>query len=300
MPKAAESFLFDFFTKAATKTFADCADVFVCSLCLQTFGSLSDLSRAHLWPEALGGRIFTLACRKCNSEVGSAIERHEVQRVNYFSRNRIPFRQQVDGVEGDIGGLFSIDYIDNEPTVILEISDKNSNPKTLSRQNEAFKTGEILTRQARWTFPTGYNHLIAPLTYLHFAYMTLFHLTGYSWISTALAKYIRQQLKCPKEATFPIHLISFTDNETDELADSIEPILFEIATPTQLKGYLVATPALRHEGGQRKAIWIPRFFDDAYKVGNLNNFQGIDFNYQFLASIGRKPGQFAMQERLIK
>ena len=300
MPKKAEEHLFDFFTRAATKYFADCKDVFVCPLCLRTFNSLSHLSKAHLWPKALGGRVFTLACRKCNSEMGTAIERHEAQRVKRFSQKRIPFRQQVAGIEGHIEGLFSVEHTNNEPTVIIEISNKFSNPKALRKQNEAFETGEILKRQATWTFPTGYDPLIASLTYLHFAYMTLFHLTGYSWVVTALAKYIRQQLKFPKEASFPIHLISFANYETEHLADLIEPILFEVTTPTQLRGYLVATPVLEHEGGQRKAIWLPRFFDYARGVIDLNDFQSKNFEYQFLASIGRKTGNLAVQEQLVK
>lgn len=299
MTKSAEQHLFDFFSSRVSDFYPKSAGSFVCPLCLQTFETLANLNKAHLWPKALGGYIFTLACRKCNSAIGSHIEKHEAERVKRLQRKRVPFRQKIQGIEGDIGGFASVIDEDGEPTFVMDISERHSNPKTIQQQNAAFETGEILNRQVTLTINTGYSSQVAPLTYLHFAYMTLFHLADYSWISTAIADYIRQQLTNPKSATSPVYRIVFGAGEVEGLAEEAEPLLFEITTPQELRGYLIATPELKYANRQRTAVWVPRFFDPAKGVPRMESFQGTKFVPNFLTSAKRKPGHLSMQEQIL-
>lgn len=291
--------MFVFFSSQSKGALSDSLGTFICPLCLQAFDSPDGLNKAHLWPEALGGRIYTVSCSKCNAEMGTRIEKHEVERVKYHNQESIPFRQEIEGVAGTIGGLFSFNSVDDEPTALLEISSKHSNPKAIFQQNDVFETGAILRRQATLIFPTKFNPKVALLTYLHFAYMALFHLCGYTWVSTALAQHIRQQLNKPAKTLFPICLLSFSKEEILQPVKSVGPALLEITSPTELQGYLVATPELRNEGNRRKAIWLPRRFGQDYKVDDMCSHQGSQFSYKFLANISREPGGLAVYERHI-
>lgn len=296
MPKIPESLLFDFFTKAANDFYPDSPNGFVCPLCLQTFNSLAGLNRAHLWPESLGGRIFTLACCKCNSGIGSRIEKHEVERVKYLSLEKVPVKERIDGVEGHISSFYSVKDIDGQPTLIMEVSAKHSNPSTLAVKQQMFETGEILKKELVVSFRGKFNKRTATLTYLHFAYMALFHLTGYSWVATAIANDIRHQLNHPKKGNFPVFLVPFTSQEILGSADATEPVLMEVLSPFEVRGLLVATPELTYKNNQRTAIWIPRVFDDRSSIYRLDKSQGTRFNYRFLTSIGREPGKLFCYE----
>lgn len=288
MPRTAD--LFDFFTRAATKTFADCVDVFVCPLCLKTFDSLSELNKAHLWPEALGGRVYTLACRRCNADIGTRIEKHEVERVKYLNADELPFTEKTQGVEGHIGLLCSMKDVAGRPELVMEISDEHSNPLTLAESQRLFDTEEILQRKVTLSYAGKFNKRTATLTYLHFAYMSLFHLTGYQWAITAQAAKIREQLARPKEEIFPT---IFTDLEREaaaELAQPNQPILFEVQGETALQGYFVATPELPHNNGNRLGIWIPRKADTVTAFLNTSSPPNEVFSLRYFGTICREPG----------
>lgn len=293
MPKAAESFLFDFFAKAANGFYPDSPDGFVCPLCVGVFDSLADLNRAHLWPEALGGRIFTLACRKCNSRIGSRIEKHEKARVDYLDSNKLPFTEKIEGVEGHISGFYSVRDIDGQPTLIMEISDKHSNPLTLAENQRLFNTGEILQRKVTLSYKGKFNKRNATLTYLHFAYMSLFHLTGYQWVETVQAAKIREQLSKPKEAIFPVLFTELEREPASKLAEPSQPILFEVQGETALQGYYVATPELPHNNGDRLGVWVPKLANTADIVLNMASPPNDSFGLKYLGTVCRKPGQHA-------
>lgn len=290
MPKAAESFLFDFFTKAANEFYPEPPNGFVCPLCVQVFDSSDRLSRAHLWPEALGGRIFTLACRKCNSEVGSAIEKHEKARVDYMGSDKLPLTEKIEGVEGHISGFYSVRDIDGQPTLIMEISDDHSNPRTLAENQRLFETGEILQRKVTLSYKGKFNRRNATLTYLHFAYMSLFHLAGYQWVETVQGAKIHDQLSKPKEAIFPVLFTELEGKPASEVAEPSQPILFEVQGETALQGYFVATPELPHNNGDRLGVWIPKLADTADTVLHMDSPPNDHFSLKYLGTTCKKPG----------
>src|SRR5437868_1137324 len=84
--------LFDRYA-ADLKRFAPAlAEQFGCPLCLKAFPHSEPLgevvSEEHVVPGALGGRITTLTCKRCNNEMGSKLESHLVQRVLVEARKR--------------------------------------------------------------------------------------------------------------------------------------------------------------------------------------------------------------------
>lgn len=293
MPKAAESFLFDFFTKAANEFYPNSSKGFVCPLCLQIFDSLAGLNRAHLWPESLGGRIFTLACCKCNSKIGSRIEKHEKARIDYVNSDKLPFTEKTEGVKGHIGGFYFVREIDGQPTLIMEISKDHSNPLTLAENRRLFDTGEISQKKVTLSYRGKFNKRTATLTYLHFAYMSLFHLTGYQWVETVQAAKIRDQLSKPKDVIFPVLFTELKRGPTSKLAEPSQPILFEVQGKTALQGYYIATPELPHHNGGRLGVWIPKLADTADTVLHMDSPPNDHFSLKYLGTVCRKPGQHA-------
>jgi len=290
MPKTPESFLFDFFTKAANDFYPDSPNGFVCPLCLQTFDSLAGLNRAHLWPESLGGRIFTLACCKCNSEIGSHIEKHEKARVDYLNSDKRLVKEYVEGVKGHVSGFHSMRDIDGRPTLVMEISKTHHNPLTLAENQRLFENGEILHIEVTVYYEVKFNKRNATLTYLHFAYMSLFHLTAYQWVATVQATKIREQLSTPSEAIFPVLFTELEREPAAKLAKPNQPILFEVQGETILQGYVIATPELPHNNGDRLGVWIPKLADTADTVLDASSPPNERFSLRYLGTIFRKPG----------
>lgn len=292
MPRKAEEHLFDFFTKAANEFYPEPPNGFVCPLCVQTFDSLDHLSRAHLWPEALGGRIFALACRRCNSRIGSSIEKHEKARVDSLSSPGTYVRMRSEGAEGDVGVRLLAKNINDQPTMIFDPGLSHSKPSAFSELQEVFRGGK-----ADIYYKPPFVRRRADLTHLHFAYMSLFHLTGYSWVITSLAACIRQQLDNPDETTFPIYILS-TSKETLKAVGNIEPAVLEVLAPSKLHGYLVATPELKYKDNRREAIWMP-ISDNIDRFPTLDDFRDAHFGYKLLTNISRKPGGFMTYERVV-
>ena len=52
------------------------SNVVICPLCLKEFAeaNIDQLSRDHVAPQALGGKIFTITCRSCNNKFGTYTE----------------------------------------------------------------------------------------------------------------------------------------------------------------------------------------------------------------------------------
>ena len=270
---------------------------FMCPICLQTFPDTKNLNKAHLWPEALGGRIYTLACQRCNADIGTRIEKHEVERVKYLNSDKLPFTEKIEGVAGHIGLLCSIRDVDGQPCLIMEISEKHSNPRTLAENRRMFDTKEILRKKATLSFRSKFNERKADLTYLHFAYMTLFHKAGYGWVTNSMAHRIRRQLANPEEISFPIYVVDFPHKNLLGDSKNTEPALVEVSSPVELQGYFVVTPEPKYEGGCRKAIWIPNVFDEANAINGVKDLEGLLVDCRFLARVGNEPGGLAVYKK---
>lgn len=288
--------LFNFFEADVVKHFPEQAGGFVCPICLQLFLDTAMLSKAHLWPEALGGRVYTLACRKCNADIGTRIEKHEVERIKYLNLEKLPVREKIEGVEGHISSFYSVKDIDGQPTLIMENTEataRHSNPHTFAIKEQMFSTGEILTKEVTVSYEGKFDSRIAPLTYLHFAYISLFHLVGYQWVKTVQAAKIRSQLSKPKETFFPVIWNKIEREVVTKSAESDQPILFEVQGETALQGYFVGTPELPYNNGDRLIVWVPKLADAADAFLKTSSLANEHFRLKYLATICRKPGLHA-------
>jgi len=208
-----------------------------------------------------------------------------------LNSDKLPFTEKTEGVTGHVGGFFSVRDIDGQPTLVMEISKDHSNPLTLAENRRLFDTGEISQKKVILSYRGKFNERTATLTYLHFAYMSLFHLTGYQWVETVQAAKIREHLSKPKDVIFPVLFTELKRGPTSKLAEPSQPILFEVQGETALQGYYVATPELPHNNGDRLGVWIPKLADTADNVLNMDSPPNDHFSLKYLGTVCRKPGQ---------
>jgi hypothetical protein len=148
------STLFDTFSDNLALYKKNCTGHFMCPLCLRTFPRdriRTDLSKAHIIPKRLGGRLWTLACKKCNSKVGTEIESCEAERAkfswalsgdgNETTRVRVTARNQQGDVVGPVQADLGARRADGDRRLQLYLKPKGSNPKALALLNSLVSGG---------------------------------------------------------------------------------------------------------------------------------------------------------------
>lgn len=242
---------------------------FVCPLCLRTFSRdqiRSDLSKAHIIPRFLGGKDWTLSCKTCNNKVGTEIEGCEAERANYSwalsgdgnetTRAEIWFRnEQQGGVIGPVQADMRAEECGEERRVQLYAKPQGSNPAAWKLFNRMPSDGALAgQRYMEVRFRVTRSSKRANLTYVHAAYLLMFHQFGYEWVFTPGAELIRKQIMSPDE---PIILplapalsgLPISDNELGVLL-AIEPADF--------RSFVVVLPLIRG-WPKRQAVWMPLF-----------------------------------------
>ena len=197
--------LFDIFSKNLSLVNSTFQDVFICPLCYKKFSREqidSHLSLAHIWPESLDGNLETLACKECNSKMGSSIESHLTKAIiNPFKRRLFAIDDSKDNLDIKSDGGIKI---------TPEISKASLGIKSITFDEDTINTDVFPNPNAKiWDLSfSGYiwvsrketfKYRNVFLTYLHFSYLYLFHCFGYEWAESLLAKTMRHQLKNPNE-----------------------------------------------------------------------------------------------------
>lgn len=259
----------------AVYTNGDIRKQVACPICLKLFNSIDELSDAHVFPAALGGRLVTLACRKCNSQVGSDIESYEVERAKLirafsghgqgtYRANLRPLTSVQDG--GKVVADFTYIQDDLKPTVRFNIIPGNFDPNVLSEIKQSrrssgggFSVG--FTAKAGWAR--------ARLTYLHSAFLFLFHQFGYEWALDPCTQVVREQIQRPQEDLIGFNVIELVDF----LGDKAKPSLNLIVEPKESKGFLVVFPKLDHWNSP-VGVWMP-LFDCPYKLPEALNLRVV-------------------------
>ena len=174
----------------------DVRDVIWCPLCLNPYGRSSletkELTEEHIIPEALGGKIITFTCKKCNNDDGGQIDSHFVQKVKvdealqgyhesigsdvYISGHRVLAQVELPNGEGRQGRIF--------------VKKKGSNPAEIEASHQAFLQGAV--EKIQLNMHLRYNQNLARLSVVRSAYLAMFSRFGYRYILNDLVEHIRQ------------------------------------------------------------------------------------------------------------
>jgi len=212
-------------------------DQFLCPTSLDWL-PLSDtdsITEAHILPKAAGGRLWTLACRRCNSKFGSRQDKwlgeylqlsrleqptifHATTQRGYFFIGdvRVSGRWRVT----DDGSLeFTVLQDHTSPDALAAVP--NQIEETITRS--LFPPGPLYEHRRRMTVtvplpPVIENEELALLGFLTAAYFLWFQELGYSWALQHHLDIVRQQIQA---ATLSVLPRSFCSALPKELQDGL-------------------------------------------------------------------------------
>ena len=253
--------LFDVFAANLGLYWREYTGLFMCPLCLRTFSrdQVNDLSKAHIMPKFVGKRDLTLACMKCNNKVGTEIESYGKERANFNwalsgdGNETTRISTSVSNEQGDVVGPVQADMrgirSGGDRRLHVNLQPKASNPEALRLLNDHLSAGR---GPIQFQFRETRSSKRANLTYVHAAYLHMFHQFGYEWVFTPGAELIRKQITSPDKLIirplFPA--LSGLLIPNDELA------VFLVTHPADFRSFLVIPPLLRGST-QRQGVWMP-------------------------------------------
>jgi hypothetical protein len=208
--------LFDGCAANLTLCFPEVKDTFLCPFCLRTFdkdavrGDNPLVILAHCVPEALRGRLQTLACAECDNRAGRDIDIHLINRLETTSffhgespgsrrvwlhtsghRARADYRI-VKGAGGKTEHEFKLDG-------------KHSPPGQCDGIKRAMESGDAqrntlrATQRGQMTFSME----LSRVAMLRAGYLLAFRQFGYSYILHPNLDRLREQFRKPREAIIP-------------------------------------------------------------------------------------------------
>jgi hypothetical protein len=266
MPTVIE--LFDTFSANLGLYRKEQSGLFVCPLCLRVFTRdqiRSDLSKAHIIPQFLGGKDWTLTCRECNNRVGTEIESQEKERANFnwalsgdgneITRASVLVRDQHGNLIGAVQADMSAVVSEGERRLQLHLKPRASNPAALNVLADQLSNGVPAgTSAPEVQFRITRDSRRANLTHVHAGYLQMFHQFGYEWALDPCAELIRKQIMSPDEPIisplFPVlpnHGIP---------ADKMGILL--VTQPVNWRHFVVVMPLYRGKR-ERKGVWMPLF-----------------------------------------
>jgi len=167
------------------------------------------ITRAHILPQAAGGRAFTFACKKCNSLFGSKQDRWfgeyltlvkkekrllgDAVKINTFELDGIKVNGNIEETEtGDL--RVGIDPKRNSPDTLRKIANTRLHRQTISFQIPMEKHRQEI--------------FVGALTA---AYLSWFKYFGYSWALQSHLDIVRDQILNPKKDVLPKNYVARID-----------------------------------------------------------------------------------------
>jgi hypothetical protein len=266
--------LFDLYATNLSLCFPHVKNTFLCPFCLTEFGkdAVSDDSKqvilAHCIPQALGGRLVTLACASCDCLAGHEIDVHLANRLeteSFFqgtspSSRRVWFKTHQQKVRADYRITTGSD---GKPQHQFKLDEKNSRPGQWQAMKEAIKCGHAMkhfevTQRGQMTF----NLQISRIAMLRAGYLLMFRQYGYSYILNPNLSRLREQFKRPRD---PI----ISGRPVVQIPRGMfgESTICFVISPKPLQAFLPVL-VLRTQGGQESAagVFMPDLVDDGDSV----------------------------------
>ncbi len=262
------STLFDAFSDNLALYKMDCRGRFMCPLCLRTFPRdriRTDLSKAHMIPQRLGGRLWTLACKKCNNRVGTEIESYEAERANFnwalsgdgaeTTRVLMDLPDGQGGTIGPVSADMRATKLGGDRRLQIFTKPKGSNPDALKKLDNVLPVGPSAdTGSIQVHYRVTRSAKRANLTYVHAAYLFMFHQFGYEWVLDPCTTLIRKQMASPDESI----ILPMAATLSDPYIPSNELSILLVIEPPSWRHFLVVLPLLRG-WLKRQAVWMPLF-----------------------------------------
>lgn len=183
--------------RASAKYIVDEEPGYICPLCLDIVRSQNKLSREHVPPQAVGGKVLCLLCKTCNSGAGHSVDAAMAERVaakkvllqgttNKFVDLNLPDLSVKSGlfVTGNHGEF--------------RVSKKHNNPENLAKFRNRIRNPEPGSK-IEVVYPHQFNEHYAMVGYLKAAYLYAFAKFGYGYILRECMDLVRSQIQVPRK-----------------------------------------------------------------------------------------------------
>lgn len=276
--------LFDIFTQNLTINYQNdsVTGLFLCPTCEEKFEREACrkqgrkdplLSIAHIWPDALGGSEVTLSCKKCNSNLGSNLEKHEVERVKTGDSTSFNGRIAIPNVKGQVPvRLQVLSQADGSQHLDFNFDEERGHPKIHKALKRPNKGRNVFT--FKWRQP--FDDKRADVSLLYGAYLSAFQAFGYSFYFTEAARRMRVQIHDPKGEHYPFHIVDDVPIAEDYRSIFDKTMLGVTFAPATSIGLAVLSKSLSVYKGQ-KIIFLP-FVEDVLVKPEL--MAGKDVNLE--------------------
>ena len=194
--------LFDDFAANLSMYYPESDGMFGCPLCLRLFPRIAihsgDLTLEHIIPSSLGGKLLTLTCAECNSQSGSRLEAHLVQRLRIddtlAGKSKRPLNARVRIGEGEFGANIYLSA-DRDPNLRIVAIESISDPELLCLAREQFSIqSTVQDKWAAWIQAA----LASQVAILRMAYLLMFSYIGYGYILHQNLDQVRRQRQCTR------------------------------------------------------------------------------------------------------
>lgn len=194
-------------------------------------------SLEHVPPEALGGKIETFTCKRCNSWSGHYLESHLSHSLDMADFVEGLPGSSVDGTvtfSSEIEVNAELTYID-ENYIYIRPDQSRSIPGNVKQSFESIeKDAPNISLRTHGKRGKVIRTRRAEAALLRIAYLTLFAKFGYGVLLYPGAKVIRSQFKYPEEEILPTWGIF-----SDPFLQEHDPGIYIITKPAELRSIMV-------------------------------------------------------------
>jgi len=263
-----KKYLFSLYSANLAETNSGMGGEFLCPLCHCKFSyeQSDSLTIEHIVPEALGGSIETLTCKKCNNQFGANLISKLT--TNFETRSKIQNSTPFDARLAIDGKSIAVDFIARETRFIMRPT--RSDPKNISYIENLIKYGK--TKEVELSVKLGFGPEVEEMALLLMSYLILFRTYGYRYILSRWGLRTRNVI-IKNEYDSPLVKFSVESKEAIVRGDSL---VFICKSPKEFENYAGIQIRLKTNNLEEiRTKILPIFPESQFNVEGLPKNQGF-------------------------
>lgn len=218
---------------------------------------LAALTRAHVVPKSVGGRLETLVCRECDSRCGSSFDRHaaDEHKLNGWLRGEQTLPAKV--ACGD--AVLTADCRFDGKAFTFEYLASKSTPRAMEDIAAAWGTVSLKVQVP------GFNRKRLARSLIYSAYLMLFRQLGYEYVLSKPAAWVRGIVRAPDDAEPPSKILIATRDLGGDFDLASVPSVSIVKAPRELACFVIALPN-PVPGAAPRCVLLPGFGEAGAKA----------------------------------
>lgn len=243
--------LFDIGVRASSNYIVDEEIGYICPICLEIKRDIQALSKEHVPPESVGGRVICLTCQQCNSTAGHSIDAAMQERIHM--QEIIMNGTKNKHVQLKIGdSAVNSEIKRSETKVDFIVNPQHNNPENRQKFMDNLAGFNKEGGELQIWYRNKFNERHAMVGYLKSAYLAMFAKFGYAYILQECLNPVRKQIENPnEEIILKWWLIRKDDIKNPKIYIFNDPIN---CTVVAVKQHMIVLPALSEPFDQYERI----------------------------------------------